>query len=591
VSPETALTVERLTVAHRASGCPIVDSVSFSLAPGEILGLVGESGSGKTSLALALLGYTRAGAALTAGRIQIGGCDLTSATENEWRRQRGGVIAYVPQDPATALNPAHRIGRQISETVRLHAGEAPSSPAVDRVGEALTAVGLPDDPAFARRYPHQLSGGQQQRVALALAFAAHPRVLVLDEPTTGLDVTTQGRVLELVHGRCEQTSTAAVYVSHDLAAVGQLADRIAVMYSGRLIEIGATKPVLVDARHPYTARLVAATPDLHSDRLPIGIPGRALSPFEPVAGCRFAPRCDQADSRCRTEVPPLVEHADGHASACWHAHAVAVTIPRTRPPRPARDPAAVLTSRSLAATHGAREVLADVDLQVKGGACLAVVGESGSGKTTLARCLIGLHPDRTGEIALLGETLARRVEDRTTEQRRALQYVFQNPYGSLNPRHTIQQILAGPLHAFEGGRMGRHHTRMRTALDRVALPATMLDRLPGQLSGGERQRVAIARALITSPRVLICDEVTSALDVSVQAAIVALLGELQRAEGLTLVFITHNLPLVAHLADQVIVLRHGRVVEQGPTEQILIRPEDPYTKTLLADTPKMTEGS
>jgi peptide/nickel transport system ATP-binding protein len=414
---------------------------------------------------------------------------------------------------------------------------------------------------------------------------------VLDEPTTGLDVTTQAHVLDTVRELAAAHHVAALYVSHDLAVVGTLATRTAVMYAGRIVELGSTAELFANASHPYTRRLVQAIPHLSGRRDLVGIPGRAPSPGARPSGCTFAPRCTFVLDACRAEEPRLRELAPSLWVKCIRAEEVRTT-PVSRSggfQEIAQDSIvdAVLSLDHVFAGYGPVTVVHDVNLQVAPRECLALVGESGSGKTTLARSIGGLHRDRSGLISLRGKPLADSARARTREERQAIQYVFQNPYGSLNPRKTIGQIVRQPLGVFGTAGGAEADKRVEEMLDRVSLAASYVDRYPDQLSGGERQRVAIARALVVSPAVLVCDEVTSALDVSVQAAIVELLAELQRELGLAMLFVTHNLPLVRSIAQRVAVMSAGRIVELGPVERVLHSPTDDYTQRLLADTPSL----
>jgi len=591
-TPSPALEVVDLRVevdygAHE----DIVDEITFGVAGGEVLGLVGESGSGKTTVGLAILGHTRRGARIARGEVRIEGRDILTLPTLERQRLRGRLVSYVPQDPASALNPAIRIGTQLDETLSEHGFGSSSEERRERILEALSEVLLAADDVFLRRYPHQLSGGQQQRVALAMAFANRPRVIVLDEPTTGLDVTTQAHVLETVRDLCEAHGVAAVYVSHDLAVVATLASRVAVMYGGRLAEVGPTGTLFRQAGHPYTRRLVEAIPELSGTHALVGIPGTAPRPGHRPTGCFFAPRCSYVEEACREAQPALETVAANHDVRC-RRHAVvlrdAAVARRSATPVPEIDVEDALVSvNGIDASYGARQVLFEIEFAVRPRECLALVGESGSGKTTLARCVAGLHDAYTGAISYRGLPLAPGSRARSEDTRREIQYVFQSPYNSLNPRKTVGQIIGQPLSLFfaAGGADGRR--RALEALDRVQLSSTCLNRYPHQLSGGERQRVAIARALVAEPQLLVCDEVTSALDVSVQAAIVDVLAELQRELDIGLLFVTHNLALIRTIAQEVAVMSDGRIVERGEVDTVLDAPRADYTKRLLANTPSL----
>ena len=582
--------VSDLRVELLGSGVDIVDEIALQIHAGEVLGLVGESGSGKTTVGMALLGHVRRGGRVGGGAVAVDGRDVNALGSDELRHLRGGVVSYIPQDPGTALNPALRIGTQLTEVLDAHASAWSQDERRQRVGEALAEVALPTDEVFLRRYPHQLSGGQQQRVAIAMAFANRPKVIVCDEPTTGLDVTTQARVLETVRDLCRSHQVAALYVTHDLAVVAELADRVAVMYAGRIVESGPREAIFSAPRHPYTRRLLRAVPDIAGKRTVVGIPGRAALPGSRPEGCFFHPRCPLADDESRSAFPPVTDLGGGHTVRCFH-HAEAVKHAEPEGagqlgPRAVGEEL-VLTVRDLDAHYGASHALFRVDLDVHREECLALVGESGSGKTTLARAVSGLHSDYTGQVRLRDDPLQQAARRRSREARKEIQYIFQNPYASLNPRRTIGQTIGRQLQLFYPGSRADTGQRVAECLERVALSSSAASRFPDQLSGGERQRVAIARALAAQPSVLICDEVTSALDVSVQAAIIELLGELRREMGLSMLFITHDLALIRTIADRVAVMNKGRIVEEGSVDAILTAPSAEYTRELLANTPSI----
>jgi peptide/nickel transport system ATP-binding protein len=569
----------------------IVDGISFRVAAGDVLGLVGESGSGKTTVGLAVLGHTRRGVRIVAGEVRIEGRDVLALSPLQRQALRGRLVSYVPQDPASALNPAIRIETQLDETLSEHGFGKSSEERRTRIRSVLAEVLLPSDEAFLRRYPHQLSGGQQQRVALAMAFANRPRVIVLDEPTTGLDVTTQAHVLATVRDLCQAHGVAAVYVSHDLSVVATLATRVAVMYGGRLVEIGPTSALFRHAAHPYTRKLVEAIPELSGKHTLVGIPGTAPRPGQRPSGCFFAPRCTYVREECHLAFPPVETVLPDHEVRCYRRAAVLQESLAARPiapPRPELETEeALITVRGIQASHGKRQVLFDVELVVRPHECVALVGESGSGKTTLARCIAGLHTSYEGEISFRGDRLPPGSRARDRETRRHIQYVFQSPYSSLNPRKTIGQIIGQPLRLFFDYGRAEGRRRIEETLETVRLSPSVLDRYPHQLSGGERQRAAIARALIANPQLLVCDEVTSALDVSVQAAIIDVLADLQRELGIGLLFVTHNLALIRTLSQEVAVMSAGRIVERGLVDRVLDQPQAEYTKKLLSDTPSL----
>ena len=588
VTDQPRLVVDRLTVAMARSDVAILQGVSLTVSAGEVLGLVGESGCGKTTLGLAMIGYVRRGLRFAEGSVQLDGRDLLTLPEHELRQLRGATLAYVPQDPATALNPARRVGSQLRESLTFH--DVSGDAADQRVHELLEEVGLGATPDVLDAYPHQLSGGQQQRATIAMAFACRPGLIVLDEPTTGLDVTTQRTVLDTVGRLCRQYGVAAVYVSHDVAVVAGLADRVAVMYSGRIVETGRVRDVFAHPQHPYSQGLLRAVPSPDKAEHLVGMDGVPPRPGHLPDGCSFAARCPIAQPQCRTQTPPMVAAGQPHHEArCLFVDPASGSrwaTPTSTLATPVTADESVLTVSGLNAAYATADVLHDVDLVVPRGACVAVVGESGSGKTTLARCVVGLHANWTGQITFEGHPLTPGVRHRDSVDLRRLQYVFQNPYASLNPRRSIGGLVAQPVDHFTGGnRRDRDHAVLE-ALETVSLSVELAGRYPDQLSGGERQRVAIARTIAVAPTLLVCDEVTSALDVSVQASVVEMLRRLQRDHDLSLLFITHNLALVRSIAQHVVVMRDGRVVESGSVNAVLDAPTHEYTRRLLSDVPR-----
>jgi peptide/nickel transport system ATP-binding protein len=572
------------------SGAAIVEDVSLAVAPGEIVGLVGESGSGKTTTALALLGYARPGVRIVGGTVEVTGRPIASRDERRARRLRGSVVSYVPQDPGNALNPALRVRTAIQDMLNQHAGRRPGDATVER---ALASVHLPTTADFLRRYPHQLSGGQQQRVTIAIALVCEPPVVVLDEPTTGLDVVTQARVLAEIERLRRERQLAMVYVSHDLAVVAQVADRIAVMYAGRIVEEGPALEIVARPRHPYTRGLVASIPDHVVPRRLHSMAGIAVGVDERPAGCAFAPRCAQRIHRCEHELPELEEVEPGRRVRCFEwrlTPRLELEPPLTMTPRTASGAPLLGVEELHAEYRGRRDrtiAATNVTLAVDRGACVALVGESGSGKTTIARCIAGLHEPESGRILLDGVPLPGRASRRPIQARRRIQIVFQNPYDSLNPRHRVADAIARPARVLRGLSRNEAETEVGRLLDRVRLPRRLAQRFPGELSGGERQRVAIARALAASPDLIVCDEITSALDVSVQAAVLELLAELRLELGLALLFISHDLGVVASIADWVLVLEEGVVREEGPIAQVLSAPSHEYTRRLLDAAPRL----
>jgi peptide/nickel transport system ATP-binding protein len=586
---EPILVVEDLVVRAR-TGATILAGVSLQLRAGESLGLVGESGSGKTTLAQALLGYARPGLEIVSGSVRVAGTEMVGRPEDAVRPLRGSLVSYVPQDPASALNPAVRVGDQIREMLRVHASERATS---SSVGELLRRVELPADRAFQRRFPHQLSGGQQQRVAIALALSCDPQLIVLDEPTTGLDVVTQGLILDEVLRLQHELNVTLVYVSHDLAAVATVAGHVAVMYAGSVVEQARTSVVTTRPRHPYTRGLVSSVPDHHTPRELIGIAGVAPEMDHLPVGCPFQPRCDMRIEACAQKLPALVEIAVDHAVRCLRWQDTGPPEVVIRHPVQQQQLESLLRVDGLVAryrTHGEwMTAVNDVTFSLGCGECLALVGESGSGKTTTARCVVGLHQASAGRIEFDGRALAPLARKRTEEQRRRIQVVFQNPYESLNPRQSVASQVSWPARSLRGCSRAEARAEVTRLLERVRLPARTADRFPGELSGGERQRVAIARALAAQPDLLVCDEITSALDVSVQAAVLDLLRELRTDLGLALLFITHDLGVVASVADDVLVLEHGRTVEIGGVQGVLQAPVADYTRRLIDAAPSLSQ--
>ncbi len=586
----SGLRVNGLRLEVTSTGHDIVDDIDLHVPAGTVLGLVGESGSGKTTVGLAVLGHTRHGVRIASGAITCGDTEILSLSAEALRAVRGGGVTYVPQDPASSLNPALRLRTQLAEVLEVHNFGGSSAARDARLIEMMREVLLPDDAQFLQRYPHQLSGGQQQRVALAMSFACRPAVIVLDEPTTGLDVSTQAHVLTTVRSLAKAHGVAALYITHDLAVVADLADAVAVMYAGRVVEQGATADIFARPAHPYTRHLVAAAPDIGGAREIVGLSGRAPAPGKRPDGCFFALRCELVTDACRVAMPALIDVAPGHGVRCIRSGELAaqpVVVGRHRGAGVRADP--VMSVTALNAGYQGTMVVRDVGFELHRGQCLALVGESGSGKTTVSRSIGGLHHEWTGQVTLSGSPLARASRQRSLEQRMKVQYVFQNPYSSLNPRRTVGDSVMRPLLVAKTSRREAEQL-VAEMLERVALTAAYANSYPNQLSGGERQRVAIARALVSRPDVLVCDEVTSALDVLVQAAIVELLGGLRRDLGLSMLFVTHNLPLVRSIADSVVVMNEGRIVEQGLCEDVIGNPQQEYTARLIADTPSIEQS-
>jgi len=577
----------------------ILNSIDLSFGKGQTIGLVGESGSGKSTLALAMMGYLKTGLRLVEGTSLFRGCDIFSMDEGTLENIRGGEIALIPQNAGQSLTPTMRVGNQIAEAVKLHTS-LPKDQWRDRVIELLLQVRLPEPKTLLSRYPHEFSGGQQQRVAIAMALAGEPDVLLLDEPTTGLDVTTQAHILELLRDLSAETGMAMVYVSHDLGAITRVSDRVAVMYAGELVLEGTTRQVLRKPAHPYARGLLLSIPRLREAVVPTSMPGRPPPPGEAGPGCAFADRCPLAERRCREERPELLPTTTQETVRCHFRERVKHLPPPDPPKRPERqslvDADTILQLDGLAVSYAKPGILDQilgrlprvtptvekVNLAVHRGETIGLVGESGSGKTTILRTIAGLLGPQNGSIAYRGsEILDTLVAGRPKDLLRRIQLIFQNPDASLNPRHTVAEILALPLKLYFGLRDKELRDRTVALLEQVRLGKHYLDRLPSQLSGGEKQRVAVARAFAAEPELILCDEVTSALDVSVQAALLDLLIDLQAVRETTYIFVSHDLAVVRVLADRVAVLYLGRICEIGPVDRVYLPPFHPYTEILL----------
>ncbi|MEO7761613.1 MAG: dipeptide ABC transporter ATP-binding protein [Casimicrobiaceae bacterium] len=599
------LTFEKVTIEHKGHGPVrhrILHDVSFSIRPGEAFGLVGESGCGKSTTALATMRYLPSGMAVTSGRIVFQGQDINLLDAGDLRRIRGNRIAMIYQDPMSSLNPVLTIGAQLIEVPMLHRALDHASASRHAVA-MLDEVRLPDAAAMMRRYPHQLSGGQQQRVVIAMALMAEPALLIMDEPTTGLDVTIEAAILELVRDLRAKFGAAVLFISHNLGTVARICDRIGVLYAGRLIETGTLGAVFRAPAHPYTRGLLAALP-----RLSLGRRGR-LEPIEGTIaaadreriGCALSPRCRFRQQQC--DVGEIAMHPIGqdqeHVARCVRLDAVAATpiIAASCQEHLGADAPVLLCVRKLSKTYGIGgrfggrvsstvHAVDHVSLDARAGRTLAIVGESGCGKSTLARVIAGLTPASGGEALFRGADLAGLPVDRRPDDlRRRIQMVFQNPDSTLNPNHTIEFALSRPVRRLLGLNRAQARAEVLRLLDRVRLGTEVLECLPHQLSGGQRQRVAIARALAGNPDLLIADEPVSALDVSVQAAIVNLLSDILEQSQIGLAIISHDLALVRHMADWVAVMYLGKVVEYGPADQVFAPPFHPYTDALLAAAP------
>ena len=591
-----ALIVSNMDVTYRVRGQDrlALRDVSFSIGRGESYGLVGESGSGKSTAALALVRYLPSNGRVSAGTISINGLDPLSMGNRALRQLRARTVSMVYQEPGRALNPSLRVGRQIAEVFGV-AGESSGS-AMASAEDMLRKVQISDPGRVMRRYPHELSGGMAQRAVIAMALASSPSLLILDEPTTALDATVEAEVLDLVAALRQEFDTSVLFISHNLAVIAKMCDRVGVLYAGELVEEGPARQVFDDPRHPYTVGLLRCIPRRGQrkdrDRLDT-IPGFLPAPGHSLTGCVFAPRCALAQDRCRAEAPPFFDVGDLRTARCFY-HKQAPELPRATPssaPALATDGpgAEIVTVETLSKTFaGGVQALAGVDLSVFRGETLGLVGESGSGKTTLARVLLGLiAPDPGSVVTLEDKPLSPDARRRPREILRALQIVFQNPDSALNRRHSVRSLISRPLTRLAGLSGTALRDRLAELIASVRLEDRHLALRPGQLSGGLKQRVAIARAFGPRPDVVVCDEPTSALDVSVQAAILNLLADLQQQEHATYLFISHDLGLVRYLSDRIVVLYLGRVMEVGPAETVFTGPHHPYTEALFSAVPSL----
>ncbi|RWB08098.1 MAG: ABC transporter ATP-binding protein [Mesorhizobium sp.] len=596
---ENALELTDLSVAYRVAGRnrAVLRNLSLTIGQGEAYGLVGESGCGKSTVALTVVRYLPRNGSITGGAISLDGQNVMKLDAEALRRARAESVSMVYQDPGKALNPSIRVGRQLTEIFEL--GGVSGQAATDRAIAMLNRVRISDPVSVMQRYPHQLSGGMQQRVAIAMALANDPSMLILDEPTTGLDATVEAEVLDLIAQLRQELSASILFISHNLAVVSNMCDRVGVLYAGMLVEEGPTEVVFNDPRHPYTVALLRCLPrggqrkdQGRLDTIPGFLPGIGAD----IKGCAFADRCALADDRCRNELPPLYD-LGGRLSRCFH-HDKAQALPRATPsdvapaPKPAAAP--VLRVAGLNKTyssHGhALRAVKDVSVDLRPGETLGLVGESGSGKTTFARLLLGLvPPDEGGTIELEGKALAPRLENRSDDQIKAMQIVFQNPDSALNRSHSIRHLIGRALKRLAGLSGKALEARLNDLVRSVRLTDRHLAVKPRQLSGGLKQRVAIARAFAGNPRIVVCDEPTSALDVSVQAAILNLLADLQSKEDVSYIFISHDLAVVRYLSDKIAVLYLGRIMELGPSEDVFSGPHHPYTEALLSAVPKLDQ--
>jgi peptide/nickel transport system ATP-binding protein len=595
------LEVEDLELVYRVRGIdrPVLRGVSFAIARGGSYGLVGESGCGKSTAALGIVRYLPRNGRVSAGKVSVAGRDIYGLTSRGLREYHAQTVSMVYQNPGAALNPSLRIGTQVAEAFTVLG--VPGKEAMERAHDALVKVQIADPASVLGRYPHQLSGGMQQRVVIAMALAKEPELLILDEPTTGLDATVEAEVLDLVSSLQSEFDTAVLFISHNLGVISKMCSRVGVLYAGRLVEEGPVGTVLQDPRHPYTVGLLRCIPrgGVRKDKGRLDtIPGFLPSLGADIPGCVFADRCALADDLCRTVEPELTEPAPGHRARCYHQDQ-AQDLPREEAANlelPAIDRTAqpLLSVEDLGKVfqqHGHDvHALVGVSAAIWPGETLGLVGESGSGKTTLARTLLGIVPPTTGAAMLDGSALASTYQKRSRDDLRSIQIVFQNPDSALNRRHSVQRILLRSMKKLVGVTGSAADARVRELAGRVRITERTLTQKPVQLSGGLKQRVAIARAFTGDPKLVVCDEPTSALDVSVQAAILNLLVELQAEQGVSYLFISHDLGVVRYISDRIAVLYLGRLMELGPADVVFDGPHHPYTEALLSAVPTVDGG-
>ncbi len=606
MSQTPTLELRNLEVAYTVRGIDrqVLRDVSFSIAPGEAYGLVGESGCGKSTAAFAAMRYLPRNGKITNGSILFEGKDIVDINEDAVAALRRSAISMVYQNPATALNPTIRIGKQIAEVFELNG--VSSSDAMMMAEQALTRVQIADPARVLRRYAHQLSGGMAQRVVIAMALASNPRLLVMDEPTTGLDATVEAEVLDLVRELRRDTGTAVLFISHNLGVIRNMCDRVGVLYAGALVEQGATADLFSNPSHPYTVGLLRCIPrgGLHksTDRLDT-IPGTPPALGTKFDGCVFAARCSLADDKCRSQLPQMVTINGAHVARCFHSDK-ASSLPRsveqieyapqvTGHSTKVGDTLLDISHLSKVFTQDGHKVrvINDVSLTLGVGETLGLVGESGSGKTTIAKLLLGLTPPEEGGVVTLdGKGLAKTLNRRDVADVGAMQIVFQNPDQALNRRHSVTRIVSRAVERLRKFSLAAAIARAHELLSGMRVDASLHNVRPVQLSGGLKQRVAISRAFAGAPQIVVCDEPTSALDVSVQAAILNLLVDLQKQDKTSFIFISHDLGVVRYISDRIAVLYLGRVVEFGTSQRVFSGPFHPYTEALLSSVPNI-DGS
>ena len=599
----TVQTINNLTIrfqSQKGEQISILKNISTSINQGETVGIVGESGSGKSTLALAMMGYVKHGLFPISGECMFHSNNLLEMENKELESIRGRKIAMIPQNAGQSLTPNLKIGYQIDEALRLHT-DLKKIERDKKISELLNKVRLPSPEIMAQRYPHELSGGQQQRVAVAMALAGSPELLLLDEPTTGLDVTTQAHVLELLNHIAKETGTSMVYVSHDLGAIAQVSDRVIVMYSGEIVLDGPVRSILKNPIHPYTFGLLKSIPKLTLPGLPNSMSGSQPQPGSIKNGCSFYERCEFSDKNCKVNSPTLEFIEDLKTSVRCFKHSQLFNLNKLDSQKVKSIENRILKNEILDLSNvsisyakqkffdqvfnkfnDSNPSVKDINININKGETLALVGESGSGKSTILKSIAGLLKTKDGQIKFdKDKILSNDLKQREPSYLRAIQLIFQNPDESLNPNHTVEEIVSQPLRLYFGLKGQELKEKIIEVLDKVRLGEFYLTRYPRQLSGGEKQRVAVARAFAAKPDIILCDEVTSALDVSVQAAVLNLLQELKEDFGTTYIFVSHDLAVVRAISDRVAVLYQGRLCEIGLSKNVYNFPSHPYTEVLL----------
>ena len=614
--PAMVLEVENLKISYetRKGDVEAVRDVSFKVKEGETIGLVGESGCGKSTIAYGIVNFLGPNGKIDDGSVEFQGNQLVGRSQEELKKLRGDRIAMVFQDPMQALNPSVRLGEQLAEVLTCHKGITKEE-AWERSIDMLKRVNMPDPENVMIRYTHQISGGQQQRVVIAMAMLNNPALLIMDEPTTALDVTVEAAVLDLIEELKNDFQAANIFITHNLGVVARVSDQLCVMYAGQLVERGPVREVFRNPRHPYTMGLLSAVPRLGESKLESllePIRGRVPPPAErPKDECIFAPRCDYVTDECREACPDLTEVSEDHLARCIYALEIKSRARTTRRARQeVKEEGAVPTepaekellsfdalkvyypqeSNSVVSLFGLGEkkfvkAVDDVSVRMEKGRTLGIVGESGCGKSTLVKGIIGLEPVTDGQLEFLGLDIKDPVKARDSQLIQEMQMVFQNPDSTLNPSYTVGTQIARPIKRFKTVPKNQVKNEVLRLLEAVRLPPTYYERLPRQLSGGEKQRIGIARALASRPDLIICDEPVSALDVSVQAAVINLLLEIQQVFGSSMIFIAHDLSVVRFFSDDIAVMYLGQIVEIGPAETIYAPPYHPYTEALLSAVP------